>query len=126
MNSKVWDELERRHKRKVIAGEFITHDGDCRFYSIEICTCGLFHFVLPYVYTEYIKDFTKFYPGFKEDYWKNESKIDRIEFEIENAAQRAEELDGYFRGLELGLEDIKANIKRFEDSNNNSSKGSNK
>jgi hypothetical protein len=32
--------------RKTETGRFI-HDGDCRFWSMHICTCGLLHYLRP-------------------------------------------------------------------------------
>jgi hypothetical protein len=41
-------ELLRRYFRKTRAhpGGHVSHHGDCDFFSIKVCTCGLLHFLM--------------------------------------------------------------------------------
>jgi len=65
----------RRYFRKTIAhpNGSIVHDGDCRFFDIKICTCGLLHELLPmHDYQE------KYYEKFWEESGEHDNMIHKI------------------------------------------------
>lgn len=41
-------QLKQRYWRKTIDGEGLRHHGDCQFFDIQICTCGLLHDISGY------------------------------------------------------------------------------
>jgi len=53
---------------------YLVHDGDCHFWSLKICTCGLLHYLLPRYATE---DF-KIYPNFWNDFGEQEELLNQL------------------------------------------------
>lgn len=53
----------RRYFRPTISNPegTIVHDGDCRFWDIRICTCGLLHYLL------YLENPSEIYSKFDEE-----------------------------------------------------------
>jgi len=66
----------KRYFRKTIAHPegTITHDGDCMFWSIGVCTCGLLHLLRP------LESPQKYYKDFSAEVSKHDTEIAKINY----------------------------------------------
>jgi hypothetical protein len=73
---KVVERVKKRYFRKVInvpEGR-IVHDGDCRFWDVKICTCGLLHALI------WLSDPFEVYPDFGKENGEQECVINKLKF----------------------------------------------
>lgn len=82
------------------------HDGDCRFWSLDICTCGLLHHLMPNSPDGDYGDW------FWEERARHENQMNRVPKPLsyvkptkEELAERQKLLDEVFPDNEINLED---------------------
>lgn len=110
------DLIKKRYFREIISnpdGE-VVHDGDCSFFSVEVCDCGLLSMLRRY------EDVWNYFPELVSQLLTHEKRINQllnIENEDENIEEVTdEELENLFLSCGfLSEEDIKAINTDFDE-----------